>query len=464
MRITILFFLFIIQFYLVGCHNHSNKLKKPTPNVILIMADDIGFESLGINGATDFKTPFLDSLAKSGINFTNAYSQPLCTPSRVKIMTGKPNYLNYESFTYLNPNQKTFGNLFKENGYKTAIAGKWQLNGVQFDMEDNQDLNRPHKFGFDEYSLWWLAERGERFADPNIFQNGSKVETTIDDYGPDVFTDFIIEFINKNKNNPFFVYYPMALVHDPFRPTPDSNDWKDSNKRNIGNNPIYFGDMVTYMDKIIARISNSLKENDIEKNTLLIFVGDNGTDQDVVTLNSGSEIPGSKGGSVIYSSNVPMIINWTNKIKQPFKSDVLIDFTDFYATFEDILNIDKKDSYGKSFLPLINDSEYIQREVLITYYNPMWSTRGLGRGVYAQNKRYKLYKDGSFFDYLNDPFELKKINVKNLRKSEINTYNELKKSLDTVPDLPNINHNNWKERLKTVRESNKFDSNWRIIK
>ena len=94
----------------------------------------------------------------------------------------------------------------------------------------------------------------------------------------------------------------------------------------------------------------------------------------------------------------------------------------------------------------------------------MWSTRGLVRGVYAQNKRYKLYKDGSFFDYLNDPFELKNINVKNLRKSEINTYNKLKKSLDTVPDLPNINHNNWKERLKTVRESNKFDSNWRIIK
>ena len=102
------------------------------------MADDIGFESIRINGANYLNTPVLDSLANNGINFTNAYSQPLCTPTRVKIMTGKPNYINYEAFAYLNPDQKTFGNLFKENGYKTAVAGKWQLNGVQSDISNNQ--------------------------------------------------------------------------------------------------------------------------------------------------------------------------------------------------------------------------------------------------------------------------------------------------------------------------------------
>ena len=126
----------------------SSKKVSSKPNVVLIMADDIGFEALGINGTDDYKTPILDSLARNGINFTNAYSQPLCTPTRVKIMTGKPNYINYEYFTYLNPNQKTFGNLFQENGYKTTVVGKWQLNGIQYDLENNQDLNRPYHFGF----------------------------------------------------------------------------------------------------------------------------------------------------------------------------------------------------------------------------------------------------------------------------------------------------------------------------
>ena len=464
MTLRLFSFILITHFYLTSCVTKTKQEKISKPNVILIMADDIGFESIGINGANYLNTPVLDSLANNGINFTNAYSQPLCTPTRVKIMTGKPNYINYEAFAYLNPDQKTFGNLFKENGYKTVVAGKWQLNGVQSDISNNQDMDRPYKFGFDEYSLWWLNERGDRFSNPNIFQNGSKVQTTIDDYGPDIFTNFITNFIEKNRNTPFFVYYPMALVHDPFRPTPDSEEWNEINKRNIGNDPVYFDDMVNYMDKVVGKICNSLKENNLEDNTLLIFVGDNGTDPDVTTVNNGLEIPGSKGGSIIYSSNVPMIISWNQQIKKANTSDVLIDFTDFYATFEDILNVNKKDSYGKSFLPLLIDKKYDERDVLVTYYNPMWGSRGLNRGVYAQDKKYKLYKNGSFFDYLNDPYEREKINLEYLSPREKEIVNKLQKSLDTVPDLPKINHNNWKERLREVRQSGKFDSNWKVIK
>ena len=101
---------------------------------------------------------------------------------------------------------------------------------------------------------------------------------------------------------------------------------------------------------------------------------------------------------------------------------------------------------------------------LVTYYNPMWGSRGLNRGVYAQDKKYKLYKNGSFFDYLNDPYEREKINLEYLSHREKEIFNKLQKSLDTVPDLPKINHNNWKERLREVRQSGKFDSNWKVIK
>ena len=453
--------LILISFIFLFNSCKESNLTYDKPNVILIMADDLGYEAIGINGADEYKTPVLDSLALNGINFNNAYSQPLCTPTRVKIMTGKPNYVNYEFFTYLNPDEKTFGNLFQENGYKTALAGKWQLNGVQYDLDNNQDLDRPHKFGFDEYCLWWLRERGDRFANPNIVQNGNKLKKGIDDYGPDIFTDFIVDFIDKNKDDPFFIYYPMALVHDPFLPTPDSDDWNDLEKRNKGNKPIYFSDMLTYMDKIVGRISNTLDKNKLD-NTILIFIGDNGTDTKVVTLNKGVEIRGAKGSTIKYASNIPMIVNWNSQIKKGFTSDAMIDFTDFYATFEDILNLESKQSYGKSILPLITNNNYNQRQVLITYYDPIWGSGGLGRGVYAQNKEYKLYKNGNFFNFSNDLYEKKPIDVTTLSETDNEIYSLLKTSLDSIPDLPEFNHNGWQERRKEVNESRKFNKVWQL--
>ena len=454
---TILFVSFI--FSLSSCSDSINNHDKP--NVILIMADDLGYEALGINGADEYSTPVLDSLAMNGINFQNAYSQPLCTPTRVKIMTGKPNYLNYEYFTYLNPNQKTFGNLFQENGYKTALAGKWQLNGVQFDLDNNQDLDRPYEFGFQEYCLWWLRERGDRFANPNIVQNGEKLKMGIDDYGPDIFTDFIVNFINKNKDDPFFIYYPMALVHDPFLPTPDSNDWTDLDKRNNGNKPIYFSDMLTYMDKIVGRISNTLDKNKLD-NTILIFIGDNGTDTKVITLNNGEEIRGAKGSTIKYASNVPMIVNWKSKIKQGFNSKAMIDLTDFYATFEDILNSGNSNSYGKSLLPMFKKEDYKERDVLITYYDPIWGSTNMRRSVYAQNKDFKLYKNGKFYNFSNDLYENKPLDIDNLTQGQSQVYLLLKTSLDTIPSLPKYNHNGWIERRKQVNESGKFNKVWQI--
>ena len=282
-----------------------------------------------------------------------------------------------------------------------------------------------------------------------------------DDYGPDIFTDFIVDFIDKNKDDPFFIYYPMALVHDPFLPTPDSDDWRDLEKRNKGNKPIYFSDMLTYMDKIVGRISNALEKNKLE-NTILIFIGDNGTDTKVVTLNKGVEIRGAKGSTIKYASNVPMIVNWKSQIKQGFNSDAMIDFTDFYATFEDILNLDYQQSYGKSILPLMTNNNYNERDVLITYYDPIWGDTSMGRGVYAQNKEYKLYKNGSFFNFSKDLYEKNPIDINKLSETDNEIYSLLKTSLDSIPDLPEYNHNGWIERRKQVNESRKFNNIWQL--
>ncbi len=118
-QLQILFFAFAVT--LISCMQQGEN---NPPNIVLIMADDMGYECLACNGSTEYQTPNLDRLATEGIRFEHCYSQPLCTPSRVKIMTGKFNCRNYEDFGYLNPNQKTFGNLLQDAGYATCIAGK----------------------------------------------------------------------------------------------------------------------------------------------------------------------------------------------------------------------------------------------------------------------------------------------------------------------------------------------------
>ena len=440
LRVNFIFSLIII----VSCN--VNDISKP--NVILIMADDIGYEALSINGANDIKTPVLDSLARNGINFKNAYSQPLCTPSRVKIMTGKPNYENYEYFTYLNPKEKTFGNLFQDNGYKTLVAGKWQLNGVQFKLDDYTDLKRPYTFGFDSYMLWWLAERGSRFANPILVNNEKKIDTSIDDYGPEIVSDYIVDFINEHNNSPFFIYYPMMLVHDPFLPTPNSKDWENEQNRLNSNNPEYFSDMVSYMDSTVGKIINALRNNNIDDNTIIIFLGDNGTDRKVFTKNNNVLVKGSKGLTNKYGTNVPLIISWSKLKKIKNEQTPLVDLIDFYSTFEDLLNVEKKTSNGVSLLPLLLGENFDERKYITTYYNPMWGSLYKNRAVYIQNKKYKLYKSGSFYNYQLDPEEMYPLSLKSLDESIMNLHTEMDSILKKVPDLPEINFNNWQEKLK----------------
>lgn len=132
------------------------------PNIVLIMADDVSWEAFGCYGAVDYETPHIDKLAAEGVRFSHCYSTPLCTPSRVMIMTGKYNYRNYTHFGYLGPDEKTFGHLFQNAGYRTMIAGKWQLNGIYDEHPGCQDNTRVYKAGFDEFALCLLhAEYSE---------------------------------------------------------------------------------------------------------------------------------------------------------------------------------------------------------------------------------------------------------------------------------------------------------------
>jgi arylsulfatase A len=391
---------------------NASAAKPSKPNIVLIMADDIGAECFGSYGGISYSTPVLDNLANQGVRFAHCYSQPLCTPSRVKIMTGKYNFRNYEAFGYLNPNQKTFGNLMKEAGYATCIAGKWQLNGnvTQKDLKPGwEDSSRPYHFGFDEYCLWQLhrpKDEGERYANPLIFQNGKKLEGLENSYGPDVFSNFVTDFIDRKSGKPFFVYYPMVLVHDPFVPTPDSPAWKDKSKR-YENDTVYFRDMVKYMDKIVGRVVNKLKEKGVWENTIFIFTGDNGTNVKITskTTDRYKLVRGAKGSSLNTGNHVPLIIIWSGKGVKSVVYNGIVDFADFLPTICEAAGISLKDfqTDGQSFLSVVKGSqEPIQQEIFI-HYSPHWGNFISNRWV--MNREYKLYRNGEFFKNDDDLLE-----------------------------------------------------------
>lgn len=375
------------------------------PNIVLIMADDLGFETIGCYGAKDYETPNIDALAARGLRFNHCYSQPLCTPSRVQIMTGRYNHRNYEGFGYLNPKEVTFGNLLKNAGYQTCIAGKWQLCG---------DANTVKAFGFDEHCLWnmhayrqdtpdakepkgWLR----RYDSPTLYENGKWTEYPEGIYGPQVCTDFICSFIKRDKDRPFFVYYPMILTHDPFVPTPDSDDPCCEDKKQN------FVDMVEYMDLLVGQIVDQLEKRGVLNNTLILFTGDNGTHQSITSETRRGSIRGWKGSMTDGGTRVPLVATWPGKNPSGKVLEDLIDFSDFLPTVCEAAGAPVPADRifdGRSFLPQILGRKGKAREWVFCHY---W---GFGRKKeetreFVRNQRWKLYDDGRMYDIKNDVLE-----------------------------------------------------------
>ena len=391
-----------------GCDSISGfaKGKGAKPNIILIMADDIGYECFGCYGSASYKTPVLDGLAKRGMLFEHCYSQPLCTPSRVKIMTGQYNFRNYTNFGVLDPKQKTFGHLLQGCGYATCVVGKWQLYGSVDQSEKVRGTGSlPQQAGFDEYCLWQVKNRGSRYKNPIVVQNSKDLEGLESKYGPDVFTDYAIDFIERHKSRPFFLYFPMALVHNPFVPTPDSDGW-DMKKQNKNNK--YFADMVRYMDKIVGRIVEKFDELGLRKNTLVIFVGDNGTNRNIKSkMQDGQIIQGDKGNTTDAGTRVPLIASWPGVIPEGKVCGDLVDFSDFVPTFAELTGASAAKSMildGQSFLPQLRGEKGKPRKWIFCHYEPKW----LGRQNavrFVRDKRWKLYDNGNLFDIPSDVLE-----------------------------------------------------------
>ncbi|GAG03110.1 unnamed protein product, partial [marine sediment metagenome] len=268
-------------------------------------------------------------------------------------------------FGVLDPAQTTFAHLLRRAGYATCVVGKWQLLG---------GVDGPGHFGFDEYCLWQLTRRPGRYPNPGLEINGKQVDYTGGEYGPDVVSDYACDFIERHKDRPLLVYYPMILTHCPFEPTPDSPDWdpKGKGSKAYKGNAKYFGDMVTYTDKIVGKIIAKLDALGLRENTLVLFTGDNGTDKPVVSQMGDVKVVGGKGQTTDAGTRVPLIVDWPAAAEGGRVCTDLVDFSDVLPTLCEAAGVAVPGELGvdgRSFLPQVKGREGNPRKWIYCWYS-----------------------------------------------------------------------------------------------
>jgi arylsulfatase A len=408
--------------YLSSCVRPKQK-----PNIVLIMADDVGYEGFGCYGSTTYHTPHIDELARTGVRFDHCYSTPLCTPSRVQLMTGKYNFRNYTEFGTLPQGETTFAHLLKNAGYKTCAAGKWQLVGHYEGSNYKGEGTHPREAGFDDYCLWQIDRLGSRYWNPVINRNGQYLDNLDGKYGPDVVCDFFDSYITDHKDEPFFAYYPMILTHSPFVRTPAS---EPSLEERFKGDRKHFKEMVEYADLLVGRIVKNLDDLGLREKTLVLFTADNGTMRGVPSQIGDRTIIGAKGLTTDAGTHVPLVANWRGTVPGGSVCDDLIDLTDFLPTLLDIGGVRAPSDFavdGRSFLSQLLGKKGDPREWIFCHYDPKWGDWPLSR--YVQNKDWKLYEDGRFFDLKADILEQNPLDCSQLNKVNQRTFEKFKDAL-----------------------------------
>ncbi len=338
---------------LISCSSQqSQKEEKQTPNFVVVFIDDMGYGDVGVYGATGFETPNLDKMAAEGMRFTNFYAaQPVCSASRAGLMTGcYPNRIGISGalFPYsnvgINPNETTIAEMLKEKGYATAIFGKWHLG--------HHKKFLPLQNGFDEYvglpysnDMWPLDDVGQplpeghrRNSNPDLplIQGNEPIDyiTSLkkQDTLTTLYTEKAVDFINRNSNNPFFLYLPHSMGHVPLGV---SDKFKGKTEKGK------YGDVMEEVDWSVGEIEKTLEKNGIAENTIFIFTTDNGP-----WLNYGNHA-GSAGGlregkttSWEGGQRVPFIIKWPNHVPAGTTCSKLACAIDLLPSFAKLANAD----------------------------------------------------------------------------------------------------------------------------
>lgn len=406
------------------------------PNVLLIMADDVGRECIGAYGGSAYSTPNIDRLARSGIRFTNCYSATLCGPSRVQLMTGlypfrtgwtNNNWERPREQQVLDPHIANFARTLKSAGYATAVAGKWQL--TRFD----EHPDHARRIGFEEsclidndlkeVSYYWAPTLNvntslirRRPSPGQLISHRSKMKPEI--FGPDVTTDFLIDFIDRNRSRPFFAYSPFVLAHKPFQTTPDNKD--------IGlpeDDPQLFPGMVAYLDKLVGRMVRALEHLGIAEKTLVLVTSDNASPRSISSPFQGRTVTGGKGKPWDLGIGTPLIANWPGVI-EPGINNQLVDFSDFHATLAELCHAElSAKTDGLSFAHQLFGKAGVNRQWIYVQHH---------RFRLVRTHAWKLIDDGQLYDMEQDPWEEHPIRPKKDDTRSAKAREELTRILDQL--------------------------------
>jgi len=362
------------------------------PNIIFILADDLGMDGVSCYGADAHKTPHIDKLAASGTRFETCYAAPLCGPSRCLLMTGRYAFrtggITNGSWRPNGPGAKSrderpMAKVLKEAGYATCESGKWRQVGES-----------PWDWGFEQYCTDPTA--GGWYWKDSFIRNGETI--TGSHYNPDVIQKFSLDFIRKNAKGekPFFLYYAMHLVHKPTLHTPDSPPQ---------DGPARYQDNIAYMDKQVGEIVAELEKLGLREKTLVMFSGDNGTAVGYPSSFRGRMINGAKASMWEGGSRVPLIASWPGVTPAGKVCNDIVSFADMVPTFAELGGAKLSEGFkydGRTFAPQLRGEKGTPRE---------WAYVQLGAKWYVREQGWKMNESHELFDMSDAPFKEKPIAI-----------------------------------------------------
>lgn len=451
----------------LSCTSPQDEIVKP--NIIYIMADDLGYNEIGCYGQDSIQTPQIDKMAGEGMKFSQHYAgAPVCAPARSVLMTGlhighTPSRGNMEVDPYgqfpLPDETITVAELLKDAGYKTAMYGKWGL-GVERTSGD------PNLQGFDDFYGYYCQVHAHNSFPEYLYHNGEKVmlsnkvtylpkehwtrglgsyATEKIDYSNDDFFELALEFIKNNRDNPFFLYIPVTMPHDngeapegeryesPTLQPYEDMDWSFEKKSRAA--------VITRMDNYVGLILDAVKETNLQENTLVIFTSDNGCDRTEFFDGSGA-LRGRKRDVYEGGIRVPFIAWWPGKIDAGSQTDHISAFWDFLPTACDIAGIDMViQTDGISYLPTLLG------EYQTTHDYMYWEFHEQGKKQAVRKGNWKAVRL-DVFENPDSPLELYDLNT---------DVGEQKNVANQYPDVV-------KEMIEIMEEAHKPDPNWPLFK
>ena len=383
------------------------------PNIVYILADDLGFAELGCNGADKYKTPNIDALANAGVRFTRFYTVPLCGPSRALILTGRYGFRSGAVTqdackTIIRTGEKAevmIPTVLKKAGYASALIGKW---GQLTPSGDPSDWGFDHELYYKGSGMYWnskvakpMSEGGEVRGDPDTYVlDGKTVSVKDDEYIPDLLHKDATAWMEAQKGRPFFLYYSLSQVHGEIMPTPDSAPAPKGESNNQRAQRL-LADNIVYMDKLVGKLVAELDRLKLRENTLIVFMGDNGSTKSaaVDATIGGRRIEGEKGSMKEGGGLVPFFAYWPGVMVSGKVNDNVADASDLLPTFAEIAGAP---------LPtgrVIDGRSLVSQFKGDTKSPRTWAFCQLSNNYYVREAGWKLDQSGTLYDMKDAPFQ-----------------------------------------------------------